>query len=254
MKKPGEPGKSTQSTLDGGTRRMKQRVKVEKGRTPSSKRWLDRQLNDPYVAAAREGGFRSRAAFKLMQINEQYKLLKLGMRIVDLGATPGGWSQIAAQAVGSAPVSGVAPHRSKVGRVIAIDINEMEPLAGVVFEQLDFSTEGADAKVEALLHGERADGVLTDMAEPATGHRQTDHLRIMALCELALEFARDVLKPGGFFLAKVLQGGTQGSMLANLKKDFALVRHVKPEASRKDSSELYVLATGFRGETNEGQL
>jgi 23S rRNA (uridine2552-2'-O)-methyltransferase len=212
--------------------RINQRVK-NKNRSQSSKQWLERQLNDPYVARARSEGFRSRAAFKLIEIDDKYRLLKKGGRIVDLGAAPGGWSQVAAKRVGSE------------GRVVAIDIQEMAPVAGVDFAVIDFLDRDAPDLLKARLGGE-ADAVLTDMAANATGHRKTDHLKIMALVEAAAQFAAEVLKPGGAFLAKVLQGGTEPALLAELKRHFATVRHVKPAASRTDSAELYLLATGFR--------
>jgi 23S rRNA (uridine2552-2'-O)-methyltransferase len=214
---------------------LKVRVKSGKGRKLSSKLWLERQLNDPYVARAKREGLRSRAAYKLMEIDDKAKLLKRGARVIDLGAAPGGWSQAAAKRVGS-------PGR---GRVIAIDILPMETVAGVDFAQLDFLDAGAPEKLKAMLGGP-ADVVMSDMAANATGHRKTDHLKIVALVEAAAEFARDVLAPGGAFLAKVLQGGTEGSLLAGLKRDYTNVKHVKPAASRSDSSELYLLATGFR--------
>lgn len=213
---------------------LKQRVKTGRGRTLSQKRWLERQLNDPYVARAKREGFRSRAAFKLIEIDERYKLLKPGQRIVDLGAAPGGWSQVAARAVGGG------------GRVVGIDLLPIEPIVGVELVTLDFLDDEAPGRLTALLGGP-ADLVLSDMAANATGHRKTDHLRIVGLAETAAEFARAVLAPGGAYLAKVLQGGTEGGLLADLKRDFAGVRHVKPAASRADSSELYVLATGYRG-------
>ena len=213
---------------------MKARVKTGKGRSLSSKLWLERQLNDPYVARAQREGFRSRAAFKLIEIDDRHRLLKGGARVVDLGAAPGGWSQVAAKRVGGK------------GKVVAIDVLAMEAIAGVDFAQLDFLDPAAPEKLKAMLGGP-ADVVLSDMAANATGHRATDHLKIMALVEAAAEFAREVLKPGGAFLAKVIQGGTEGTLLAALKRDFASVKHVKPAASRADSAELYVLATGFRG-------
>jgi 23S rRNA (uridine2552-2'-O)-methyltransferase len=216
----------------GDKNRVKQRVK-SKNRSQSSKQWLERQLNDPYVARAKSEGFRSRAAFKLIEIDDKYRLLKKGGRIVDLGAAPGGWSQVAAKRVGSE------------GRVVAIDIQEMAPVAGVDFAVIDFLDRDAPDLLKARLGGE-ADAVLTDMAANATGHRKTDHLKIMALVEAAAQFAAEVLKPGGSFLAKVLQGGTEPALLAELKRHFATVRHVKPAASRADSAELYLLATGFR--------
>lgn len=225
----------------GSQRPLAARLKSGRGRTVSSKRWLERQLNDPYVAAAKAEGLRSRAAFKFQQMDEKYHLLKPGMRLLDLGAAPGGWSQIAAAKVKPGT-------DARGGRVLAIDINAMEPLPGVEVIQLDFMAEHAEAVIEAALGGQ-ADAVLSDMAEPATGHRMTDHLRIMALCEAALAFSRKVLAPGGFFVCKVFQGGTEGELLTSMKRDFKSVRHVKPPASRTDSSELYVLATGFRGKT-----
>ena len=220
----------------GGARELKVRVKKVRGRSLSSKLWLERQLNDPYVARAKREGYRSRAAYKLIEIDDKYHFLKPGMRVIDLGAAPGGWSQTAAARVKS---------RQGSGRVIAIDILDLEPLAGVEFLQMDFLDPAAPEKIRAMLGG-RADVVLSDMAANATGHRKTDHLRIMALVETAYGFARQVLDPGGAFLAKVLQGGTESGLLASLKRDFATVRHVKPAASRSDSAELYVLATGFR--------
>ena len=218
-------------------RALKQRVKTAKKRTVSSQKWLARQLNDPYVARAKAEGYRSRAAYKLLEIHEKYGLLKRGQRVVDLGAAPGGWSQIAAREVGSTQGE---------GRVVGIDILPIEALPGVEFVQLDFLDPTAPDRLVAMLGGP-ADVVMSDMAANATGHKKTDHLRIMGLAEAAGEFARAVLAPGGVYLAKVLQGGTEGTLLTDLKRDFATVRHVKPAASRADSSELYVLATGFRG-------
>lgn len=220
-----------------GQRSLKVRVKSGKGRTVSSRAWLERQLNDPYVARAKSEGQRSRAAFKLAEIDDKYHLLKPGARVVDLGAAPGGWSQVAAKRVGAA---------GGRGRVVAIDLLDMEPLVGVDFAQLDFLADDAPERIKAMLGGQ-ADVVLSDMAANATGHRKTDHLRIVALAEAAAEFAREVLAPGGTFLCKVLQGGTEGALLAQLKRDFAGVKHVKPAASRAASAELYLLATGFRG-------
>ena len=213
---------------------MKQRVRGGKQRSQSSRQWLERQLNDPYVARAKREGYRSRAAFKLIEIDDKYHLLKKGARVVDLGAAPGGWSQVAAQRAGSE------------GRVIAIDIQEMASVPGVDFAVLDFLDPRAPELLKEKLGGP-TDVVLTDMAANATGHRKTDHLKIMALVEAGADFAAEVLKPGGAFLAKVLQGGTEPALLARLKRDFATVRHVKPAASRTDSAELYLLATGFRG-------
>jgi 23S rRNA (uridine2552-2'-O)-methyltransferase len=216
---------------------LKQRVKTGAKRSLSSKLWLERQLNDPYVARAKREGWRSRAAYKLLEIDEKYRILKPGQRVIDLGAAPGGWSQVAAKAVGSAEGK---------GRVIGIDLLPVDPLPGAEFITLDFLDPDAPTRLRELLGGP-ADVVLSDMAANATGHRQTDHLRIIGLAEAAIEFAREVLGSGGAFLAKVLQGGTEGVLLADLKRDFATVRHVKPAASRSDSAELYVLATGFRG-------
>jgi 23S rRNA (uridine2552-2'-O)-methyltransferase len=220
-------------TRDRDKGRLKVRVR-DKGKSVSSRRWLERQLNDPYVARAKREGWRSRAAFKLTEVDDKHHLLKPGARVVDLGAAPGGWSQVAAKRTGER------------GRVVALDILDLEPIAGVTFARLDFLDPDAPNKLKAMLGGP-ADVVLSDMAANATGHRPTDHLKIMALVEAAAEFAREVLKPGGAFLAKVIQGGTEGTLLAALKRDFASVKHVKPAASRQDSAELYVLATGYRG-------
>jgi 23S rRNA (uridine2552-2'-O)-methyltransferase len=226
----------------GGQHALHVRVKTAKKRTVSSARWLERQLNDPYVAAAQREGYRSRAAYKLQEIDEKYHLLKPGQRIIDLGAAPGGWSQIAATKVKSLDGKGAGQ-----GQVVAIDIDPMGELPGVHVLHLDFMAPEAETLLKQLLRGGRADGVLTDMAAPTVGHTRTDHLRIMGLAEAAAHFATDVLEPGGWFLAKVFQGGTAGTLLDMLKKHFATVRHVKPPASRSDSAELYVLATGFRG-------
>ena len=215
----------------------KVRVKSGKGRSLSSKLWLERQLNDPYVARAKREGFRGRAAFKLIEIDDKHHLLKPGARVLDLGAAPGGWSQVAARRVGSAQGK---------GKVVAIDRLELAPIASVDFIRRDFLDASAGDEIKALLGG-AADVVLSDMAANTTGHRATDHLRIMALAEAAADFAREVLAPGGVFLCKVLQGGTEATLLATLKRDFSLVKHVKPAASRPDSAELYLLATGFRG-------
>ena len=213
------------------------RLKDEKRRTLSSRTWLERQLKDPYVMRAKREGFRSRAAYKLAEIDDKYHLLKSGSRVVDLGAAPGGWSEIAARRVGAR------------GRVVALDILDMKPIPGVEFLKLDFLDEAAPERLSALLGGE-ADLVLSDMAANATGHRKTDHLRIMALAEAAAHFAREVLAGGGSLVCKVLQGGTEAGLLSDLKRDFSSVRHVKPPASRTDSAELYLLARGFRGGGN----
>jgi 23S rRNA (uridine2552-2'-O)-methyltransferase len=219
------------------TGRLHIQVKSGGKRKLSSKLWLERQLNDPYVAKAKRDGFRSRAAYKLLEIDDKYRVLKSGMTVVDLGAAPGGWSQIAAKRVGSADGK---------GKVIAIDLLEMGEIAGVTFAQLDFLAENAPGKLLTMIGG-RADVVMSDMAANTTGHRKTDQLRIIGLVEAAALFAREVLNPGGAFLAKVFQSGAEGELLAQLKRDFANVRHVKPASSRQDSSERYVLAMGFRG-------
>ena len=229
-------GRSRESS--GGTRRLAVRVRTAKGRRLASTRWLTRQLNDPYVEEARRRGYRSRAAFKLSEIDDKYHLLTPGMSVVDLGAAPGGWSQVAAQ-------------RIKVmtgkGTVIAVDVVEMEPIWGVTALKLDLTDPDAADRIDEALNGKKADLVMSDMHAPATGHKQTDHLRIMGLVEAALDVAEDVLAPGGTFLAKVLQGGAGKELVARLNSSFAKVRHVKPKASRTESAEMYVLATGFRG-------
>ncbi|HWX83967.1 MAG TPA: RlmE family RNA methyltransferase [Xanthobacteraceae bacterium] len=213
------------------------RLKDEKRRTLSSRTWLERQLSDPYVARAKREGFRSRAAYKLAEIDDKCRVLKPGARVVDLGAAPGGWSEIAARRVGAG------------GRVIALDILDMKPIVGVEFVKLDFLDDAAPQRLKAMLGGKaqgKVDVVLSDMAANATGHRQTDHLRVMALAEAAAQFAREVLAEGGTFVCKVLQGGTEAALLAALKREFESVKHVKPPASRSDSAELYLLARGFR--------
>jgi 23S rRNA (uridine2552-2'-O)-methyltransferase len=211
-------------------------LKDQKRRTLSSRTWLERQLSDPYVARAKREGFRSRAAYKLAEIDEKYHLFKQGSRVVDLGAAPGGWSEIALKRIGPK------------GRVVALDILEFKPMTGVEFLKLDFLDNTAPDRLKEMLGGD-ADVVLSDMAANATGHRPTDHLRIMALAEAAVQFACEVLAKGGSFLCKVLQGGTEATLLAELKRDFESVKHVKPPASRADSAELYLLARGFRHHT-----
>ncbi|MEN3346881.1 MAG: rRNA (uridine2552-2-O)-methyltransferase [Bradyrhizobium sp.] len=220
------------------TGRLHVTVKSGGKRKLSSKLWLERQLNDPYVAKAKAMGFRSRAAFKLLEIDDKYRMLKPGMTVVDLGAAPGGWSQIAAKRTGA--VDGK-------GKVVAIDLLEMGEIPGVTFAQLDFLDHDAPQKLIAMMGG-RADIVMSDMAANTTGHRKTDQLRIIGLVETAAHFACEVLNPGGAFVAKVFQSGADAELLAQLKRDFATVRHVKPAASRQDSSERYLLATGFRGQ------
>ncbi|MGH6835838.1 MAG: RlmE family RNA methyltransferase [Methylocella sp.] len=221
-----------------GGRSLKTRVKTARKRSLSSTLWLVRQLNDPYVARAKREGYRSRAAYKLLEADARYRFLKQGQTIVDLGAAPGGWSQVAVQKVGA---------ERGFGRVIGIDLLAIEPLPGAEFKVLDFTAIGAPLLLKDWLGG-RADVVLSDMAANTTGHKKTDHLRIAGLVELAAGFACEILTDGGAFLAKVFQGGTEHELLARLKSEFAVVRHVKPRASRPDSAELYLLATGFRGE------
>ena len=220
-----------------GQRNFGVRLKTARKHTASSQRWLERQLNDPYVAAAKRDGLRSRAAFKLAEIDDKHKFLKPGHRVLDLGAAPGGWSQVAAERVKAT---------AGRGQVVAIDYLGMEALAGVEILELDFTAEGAEEKLRALLRDGRADVVLSDMAAPTVGHKATDHARIMGLAEAAANFAIDVLAPGGVFLCKVFQGGTEREILDLLKRSFAVVRHVKPPASRTESAELYVLATGLK--------
>jgi 23S rRNA (uridine2552-2'-O)-methyltransferase len=227
---------SARSGTPGGRRGgLKTRLKTARGRTTASQKWLERQLNDPYVAAAKAEGYRSRAAFKLVEIAAKHRLFRKGMTVIDLGSAPGGWSQVAAKAVGPG------------GAVIAIDILEMPPLPGVRFAILDFLQDDAPSQLKTMAGG-LADVVMSDMAPNTTGHRETDHLRILAIAEAALAFATEVLKPGGAFLCKVRQGGSEKSLLDQLKRRFAKVAHVKPPASRADSTEMYVVATGFRAE------
>ena len=209
------------------------RVKTAAKRSTSSARWLARQLNDPYVAAAKDAGYRSRAAFKLIQLDEQFNLLQSGQRVVDLGAAPGGWSQIVAAKIG------------KTGKLVGIDLLPIAPLANAQFIGLDFTDDTAPAKLEELLAGP-ADLVLSDMAPSTTGHTATDHIRIMALAEMAVDFAASVLTPGGAFVCKLFHGGGEKSFIDQLKRDYAKVRFAKPAASRADSSETYLVAQGFR--------
>lgn len=220
------------------TGRLHVTVKTGGKRKLSSKLWLERQLNDPYVARARSEGYRSRAAYKLVEIDDKHHLLKPGQVVVDLGAAPGGWSQVAAKRVGAL---------AGKGKVIAIDLLEMPEIPGVSFAQLDFMDEHAPEALRAMIGGAGVDVVLSDMAANTTGHRKTDQLRIVGLVEAAAAFAAEVLKPGGAFVAKVFQSGADAELVAQLKRDYATVRHVKPAASRQDSSERYVLAMGFRG-------
>jgi 23S rRNA (uridine2552-2'-O)-methyltransferase len=215
----------------GDNRRLTQRVRTARARSPASARWLERQLNDPYVARAKDAGYRSRAAFKLAELDQRFRLLKPGTRVVDLGAAPGGWTQLAVQ-------RGAA-------MVVAIDLAPIDPIAGATILQGDFLADDAPDRIKAALQGP-ADLVLSDMAANTTGHAATDHLRIMALAEAALAFAVAVLAPGGAFVCKLFQGGGQAAFQAQLKQRFAQVRNAKPPASRKDSSETYVVAQGFR--------
>jgi len=210
------------------------RVKSSNKRTVSSARWLERQLNDPYVAEAKKQGYRSRAAFKLLQLDDKYNFLKPGARVVDLGAAPGGWCQVAVDRVGER------------GKVIGIDLLPMDAIPGADLIEMDFMSDAAPDELKRRLDG-LANVVLSDMAASATGHAQTDHIKIMLLAETAYAFARDVLAPHGVFICKVLQGGATGELLKLLKRDFAEVKHVKPPASRSDSAEIYVVALGFRG-------
>jgi 23S rRNA (uridine2552-2'-O)-methyltransferase len=226
-----KPGKAA------GGRQLKTRIKRKAGLKNSSRRWLERHLNDPYVHRSRAEGMRSRAAYKLIEIDERYHLLRPGQRVIDLGAAPGGWCQVAAARVGSS---------EETPLVVGIDSRDMDPVPGPVILKLDFLDEAAPARLLEVL-GEAPDLVLSDMAAPTTGHRRTDHLRTMHLCEEAAAFALSVLKPGGHFLAKTFQGGTEGALLDQLKKSFRSVHHVKPPASRDESVELYLLARDFRG-------
>ena len=221
----------------GGGRALKTRIKKKSGLKNSSRRWLERHLNDPYVHKAKNEGYRSRAAFKLTEIDDRYELIKPGMRVIDLGAAPGGWTQVAVTRTGSTEDD---------IRVVAIDYLDMDPVPGAAILKMDFLDDEAPAKLIEVLGGE-PDVVLSDMAAPTTGHRRTDHIRTMHLCEVAADFALSVLKPGGHFLAKTFQGGTENALLDSLKRGFKSVHHVKPPASRDESVELYLLAKGFKG-------
>lgn len=228
------PANNGRSGGRGAPRPGKTRVRTARGRKLSSTRWLERQLNDPYVAAAKRLGYRSRAAFKLAEMDDKFHILAPGRRVVDLGAAPGGWVQVALARVGPG------------GRVIGIDVQPMEPIPGATLLQGDFLDEDAPRRLRDALSGP-ADVVLSDMAAPSTGHARTDHLRVMALAEAALEFALEILAPGGAFVAKVLQGGSERTLLETMRRNFARVVHFKPPSSRTESAELYVVATGFRG-------
>ncbi len=225
-----------------GQRDLRTRVKTARGRKMSSTRWLDRQLNDPYVKRARAEGYRGRAAFKILELDDKYGFLTPGARVVDLGCAPGGWCQVAVPRINAL---GDRPDKPR-GRIIGIDLQQVEPIPGAELHVLDFLEEGADERVKSWLGG-KADVVMSDMAAAASGHKQTDHLRIIALCQAAAEFAFDVLEQGGTFVAKVLAGGAEGELQRILKQKFEKVANVKPPASRADSSEKFVVATGFRG-------
>ena len=229
-----------------GQRDLRVKVKTARGRKLSSTLWLERQLNDPYVKRAQAEGYRGRAAFKISELDDKYRFLVPGARVVDLGCAPGGWCQVAVKRVNA-----LGEKRGKaVGRVIGLDLQEVEPIAGAEIHLLDFMEDGADDQVKAWLGG-KADVVMSDMAAASSGHKQTDHLRIMALCEAAAELAFDVLDEGGTFVAKVLAGGAEGELQKRLKQRFTKVANVKPGASRADSSEKFVVATGFRGQSGE---
>jgi len=241
----GGVGKATgmaNSTSGRGQRELRVKVKTARGRKLSSTLWLERQLNDPYVQRAKREGYRGRAAFKILELDDKYRFLVPGARVVDLGCAPGGWCQIAVKRVNALGEK----QGKKVGTILGVDLQEVEPIAGCEIHQLDFMEDGADEKVKTWLGG-KADVVMSDMAAASSGHKQTDHLRIIALCEAAAYFAFDVLEEGGTFVAKVLAGGAEGELQQLLKQKFTKVANVKPEASRSNSSEKFVVATGFRG-------
>lgn len=232
----------TRKSSGRGQRDLKVKVKTARGRKLSSTRWLQRQLNDPYVRRAQAEGYRGRAAFKILELDDKYRFLTPGARVVDLGCAPGGWLQVAVPRINAL---GEKPGKA-VGRIVGIDLQEVEPLPGAEIHQLDFLEDDADEKVKGWLGG-KADVVMSDMAAASSGHKQTDHLRIIALCEAAAYFAFDMLEEGGTFVAKVLAGGAEGALQKLLKQKFTRVANVKPPASRADSSEKFVVATGFRG-------
>jgi len=217
----------------GGSRQLHVKVKTARGRKKSSTSWLQRQLNDPYVAQAKKDGYRSRAAYKLIEIDDKFGILKTGKNFVDLGAAPGGWAQVAVQ-------------RIKDGNIVGIDLQEIEPIEGATLIQHDFTADDAPEIVAKALGGQKADIVVSDMAAPSCGHTQTDHIRIIALCEMAFDFAKEYLAEGGSFAAKILRGGTEKELLEDMKKSFKVVKHFKPNSSRKDSAEMYVVGMGFR--------
>lgn len=233
----------SQNTSGRGQRDLKVKVKKAKGKTVAQVRWLERQLNDPYVKRAKSEGYRGRAAFKIIELDDKYRFLVPGARVVDLGCAPGGWCQVAVKRTNA-----LGEKKGKsIGRVIGVDLQEVEPIAGADIHQLDFLEENADEKVKEWLDGP-ADVVMSDMAAASSGHKQTDHLRIIALCEAAAYFSFDVLEEGGTFVAKVLAGGAEGNLQKILKQRFSKVSHLKPPASRADSSEKFVVATGYRAE------
>ena len=232
-----------------GARELRVRVKTAKGRKLSSTLWLERQLNDPYVIKARKEGFRGRAAYKILELDDKYGFLTPGARVVDLGCAPGGWSQVAVPRVNALGERSGKPQ----GRIVGVDLQEVEPIAGVELHQLDFLDDDADALVKGWLGG-RADVVMSDMAAAASGHKGTDHLRIIALCEAAAYFAFDVLEEGGTFVAKVLAGGAENQLQALLKRNFSKVANVKPPASRADSSEKFVVAMGYRRKADDATV
>ena len=242
MTKGGKGGPDGKNTSGRGQRDLTVKVKTARGRRASSTKWLQRQLNDPYVQRARNEGYRGRAAYKIMEIDDKYRFLVPGARVVDLGCAPGGWCQVAVPRVNAlAEKSGKA-----VGRIIGIDLQEIEPIAGTELHVLDFMADGADDQIKIWLGGP-ADVVMSDMAASSSGHKQTDHLRIIALCEAAAYLAFDVLEEGGTFVSKVLAGGAEGELQKLLKQRFTKVANVKPPSSRSDSSEKFVVASGFRG-------
>ena len=241
---PDRRGKGKGRSARTSGRNITTRVKTAKGRKSSSTRWLKRQLNDPYVEEARKLGFRSRAAFKILELDDRFRFFRPGLRVIDLGAAPGGWTQVAVERLNT-----LGTGKGKTGKLVGIDILEMEAIAGATLITHDFMDNDAPDILKQALGGP-ADIVMSDMAATSTGHAATDHMRIMGMLEVALDFARDVLAPDGVFLCKVLQGGTENELLANMKRDFKIVKHAKPPSSRQDSRESYVIAMGFRGKND----
>ncbi|WP_375281338.1 RlmE family RNA methyltransferase [Pseudooctadecabacter sp.] len=248
VKKPssGPKSRAGKNSSGRGQRDLTVKVKTARGRKMSSTKWLQRQLNDPYVQRAKADGYRGRAAYKILELNEKFNFFTPGKRVVDLGAAPGGWCQVAVPRINALGEKVGKP----VGTILGVDLQEMEPIAGATLHQLDFMEDDADLKVKDWLGG-KADIVMSDMAASASGHKQTDHLRIIALCEAAAYFAFDVLEDGGTFIAKVLAGGAEGDLQKILKQKFNKVLNVKPPSSRSDSSEKFVVATGYRGKTED---